>query len=69
MKRQRVAFVVLDVAAWERVGPELAEVDPDAFRRLLIAARSIVEMSRTEHPEAVAEMARPMLESTDGYLS
>lgn len=62
-------MVVLDVAAWERVGPKLAQVDPDAFRRLLIAARSIVDMSRTEHPEAVAEMARPMLESTDGYLS
>ena len=44
---------MLDVAAWERVGPELAQVDPDAFRRLLIAARSIVEMSRTEHPEEI----------------
>lgn len=48
--------MVLDVAAWERVGPELAQVDPDAFRRLLIAARAIVEMNRTEH-------------RTDGYLS
>lgn len=71
-KHRRAAgsgVVVLDVDAWNEVGPDLARLDPSAFRRLLIAARAIVDMHGTRDPDAVAARALPMLDSTDGLFS
>ena len=46
---------------WCKAGRDLARVDPEAFRRLLIAAQTIVDVYAAEDPEPVAMLGMAMM--------
>lgn len=49
------------IEAWDRIGRELAIVDPERFRRYLLAAEAVVALYQTLDPDRALAERLPMI--------
>lgn len=56
------------IEAWDRIGRELALVDPDRFVRFLHAAEAVVAIYETQDPDRALAMRAPLIAGCDSSI-